>query len=384
VRDARRHPARSTVTIALVAFAAFVLVTVSSMKQRPATDTSDKRCGTGGYQLMLRADVPLLGDLSTQKGRNLLGIRPGDAGVWDRASFMPMRSWAGQDISCLNITRPTSPAILGVPQAMVERRAFTFARTIRRVDNPWELLGGGADEDVPVIADEETATYVLKLGLGGTLTITDQLGHQRRLRLVATLAHSIFQSELLMGEGSFVRLFPWQGGFSVVLVEARAGDVAQLRRLLSDELEDFSVTVEPTAERLLRYQDVANTYLSTFQTLGALGLMLGTVGLAVVLLRNLIERKAELALLSAIGFSPLRRLRLVLAENVFLLALGLGVGAACALVGVLPAITASIRAINWGQLGLALAAVLLTGLCVLGLTVWFGGRRVIPADLRAE
>ena len=45
-----------------------------------------------------------------------------------------------------------------------------------------------------------------------------------------------------------------------------------------------------------------NTYLSTFQTLGALGLLLGTVGLAAVLLRNALERRRELALLRAVGY----------------------------------------------------------------------------------
>src|SRR5207248_1112621 len=84
------------------------------------------------------------------------------------------------------------------------------------------------------------------------------------------------------------------------------------------------------------YQQVANTYLSTFQTLGSLGLLLGTVGLAVLLLRSLIERRAELALLAALGFRPLRRLSLLLAENSLLLILGLFTGTICALIAVLP------------------------------------------------
>ena len=59
----------------------------------------------------------------------------------------------------------------------------------------------------------------------------------------------------------------------------------------------------PTAERLAEFHAVENTYLSTFQTLGGLGLLVGTVGLAAVLLRNVLERRRELALLarSAIG-----------------------------------------------------------------------------------
>jgi len=129
---------------------------------------------------------------------------------------------------------------------------------------------------------------------------------------------------------------------------------------------------------------VKNTYLSTFQTLGSLGLMLGTIGLAVVLLRNLVERRAELALLTAIGFKRSARLRLVLSENVFLLVLGLLVGCGCALLGVLPSITSSGRTINFTSLALTLSAVLLIGLGALTLAVWFGQRSITAADLRAE
>jgi ABC-type antimicrobial peptide transport system permease subunit len=142
--------------------------------------------------------------------------------------------------------------------------------------------------------------------------------------------------------------------------------------------------VERTADRLAAYRQVANTYLSTFQTLGSLGLLLGTVGLAVVLLRGLIERRSELALLSAIGFRPARRLALVLAENVTLLLVGLLAGTLCALVGVLPAVLSAGRTIRLSGLVAAMVAVLLSGLIVLTIAARLGGRRITPADLRHE
>ena len=57
-----------------------------------------------------------------------------------------------------------------------------------------------------------------------------------------------------------------------------------------------------TAERLAAYLSVENTYLTTFQALGGLGLVLGSLGMAVVLLRAIWERRAELALLRALGY----------------------------------------------------------------------------------
>ena len=395
VRNAARHRTRSITAIALVAFATFTLVTVASMVQSPPSNTHAKDSGTGGYQLILTADVPLLGDLNTKKGREVLGIRNIDSPLFSRARFTSLRTFAGQDASCLNLTRPTAPTILAVPQSMIESQPFT-----PKTNNPWPLLtktGTGTvfstpsvttpsnppaqnPAPIPIIADSETANYILKLSLGDTLPIDDQLGRPQKLLLAATLPHSIFQSELLMSEDNFHRLFPTQSGYGTVLVECPDADIPELQHLLSTELDDFAVTVEPTTQRLARYQQVANTYLSTFQALGSLGLMLGTIGLAVVLLRNLIERRAELALLSAIGFRPAARLGLVLSENAFLLILGLLIGSLAALIAVLPAR----RAVNFLQLSLTLGLTLLLGLCVLSIATLLATRRITAADLRAE
>ena len=145
-----------------------------------------------------------------------------------------------------------------------------------------------------------------------------------------------------------------------------------------------SATVATTAERLAAYHEVANTYLSTFRVLGSLGLMLGTIGLAVVLVRNLIERRPELALLSALGFNPNTRTKLVLWENASLLLLGLFIGAGSALAGVIPNTLTSAHRVNVPALSVALAAVLVVGLVALVVATALAGRRVTPGALRAE
>ena len=81
--------------------------------------------------------------------------------------------------------------------------------------------------------------------------------------------------------------------------------------------------VESTRERLAAFHRVENTYLSTFQSLGALGLVLGTLGLLAVLLRNVLERRAELALLRAMGYRERTLAAMVVAEHVLLMACGL-------------------------------------------------------------
>ena len=67
--------------------------------------------------------------------------------------------------------------------------------------------------------------------------------------------------------------------------------------------------------------------------------MLGTVGLAAVMFRNVLERRRELALLRAVGYNRRRVSQMILAEAVLLLGAGLGAGVLSALLAVIPAWT---------------------------------------------
>jgi ABC-type antimicrobial peptide transport system permease subunit len=107
--------------------------------------------------------------------------------------------------------------------------------------------------------------------------------------------------------------------------------------MIEDRGSDLGADVTSTVERLAQFHRVENTYLATFQSLGGLGLLVGTIGLAAVLLRNVLERRRELALLRAVGYAPRDLFAIVLAENAALLACGLLVGALSALVAITPA-----------------------------------------------
>jgi ABC-type antimicrobial peptide transport system permease subunit len=117
----------------------------------------------------------------------------------------------------------------------------------------------------------------------------------------------------------------------------------------------------PAAERLLAFQAVENTYLSIFGVLGGLGVLLGSLGLGVIVLRNVLERRAELAVLRAVGFRRRTLVQLVVAEHLALLGVGLGVGVIAALLAAYPALSEPGAGAPVGQLGLTLAAVLISG-----------------------
>jgi putative ABC transport system permease protein len=143
--------------------------------------------------------------------------------------------------------------------------------------------------------------------------------------------------------------------------------------------------VTGTAERLAEFHRVENTYLSTFQTLGGLGLLLGTVGLAAVLFRNVLERRRELALLAAVGYRRGHFLLMVAAENGLLLAGGLAAGAVCAGLAIAPAaVERGGTLLLTSGTTLLLFAVFVTGLLSSIIAVRLATRAPVLEALRSE
>src|SRR5262249_30308848 len=184
---------------------------------------------------------------------------------------------------------------------------------------------------IPVFADANTAKWILKVSLEGVIEVPDEQGEKRTLRVVGLLPESIFQSELLMSQANFAKLLPHQEGYQFFLAECTPESAEAVKSALEIALAFQGVVVMPTEKRLEAYLAVEHTYLETFQALGGLGLLLGALGLAVVLVRSVWERRGELALLRALGFRRSALDRLVLVENAFLLTLGLAVGTVTAL-----------------------------------------------------
>jgi putative ABC transport system permease protein len=130
---------------------------------------------------------------------------------------------------------------------------------------------------------------------------------------------------------------------------------------LEDRLSDYGLDVTETLTRWAAYHQVENTYLATFQALGSLGLLLGTVGLGAVLARNVLERRRDIGLLSAVGFTPGNVRGMVLSEGLALVSAGALLGAVCAIVAVWPALQERAQAVPMGNLAALLAAVVVTG-----------------------
>jgi ABC-type antimicrobial peptide transport system permease subunit len=416
-RNARRNPSRTMLALALSASASFLIVALSAFRLAP----SDR--GVGGFDLLATADLPVLYDLATADGRRQLGFSDEDNAKLADATIIGFRMREGEDASCLNLYKPSQPRILGAPNSLSDKSEFAWSAVSELVPAPSPLRGGlgrGARSDgssttprtpplipprqgegnrrgdrgwlalnlpigddaagrsvVPMVLDRNTATYSLKLGMDDRMEVV--AGSQRAtLEVAGLLANSVLQGDVIISEQNFLTLFPEEAGQRFFLIRSgESATPAEIGAILEAQLEDFGFDIVDARQRLGELLAVQNTYLSTFQSLGALGLLLGVVGLAVVQLRSVLERRGELALMQATGFRRRRLAMMVLAENLVLLLGGLGIGCLAALAAVLPHAIVEQAGTPWATLALLLGIVAAAGAAA----AWAASRVVLRAPL---
>src|SRR5439155_1695413 len=300
-------------------------------------DATRRSSGTGGFALVGEATMPVVHDLNSKSGREFFGMNAEElAGV----EVVPLRVREGDDASCLNLNRAQQPRLLGVkPEALSGRFILTAAAKGLDLQKGWALLkASSSSEEIPAIGDAKSIEWALGKKLGDTIDYTDERGRSFKLRLVGAVANSILQGNLIIDEAEFVKRFPGESGYRMFLIDAPSNYVSQVSATLSRALLDVGLEVTPAVRRLNAFNAVQNTYLGSFQVLGGLGLLLGSAGLGVVVLRNVLERRSELGLLMAMGFRRRSLQGLILSEHGALLGIGLAIGITAAAVAVLPAL----------------------------------------------
>ncbi len=384
LRNAASARGRSLLLIGLIAAATFVIVTVAANSRDFARiDVRDRSSGTGGFTHIATTSVPLGFDPATEEGRENLGFLPEEQNVLEGSEIISLLRSPGDDISCLNIARPTHPRLLGVSDEMIERGGFTLSVLGDPPQGrPWRLLGDGTGRPpIPAFADDASLTWQLHSGLGQIYDLGEDL---TELEFVGALQGSIFQSELLIHEGTLRRLYPEIAGPTYFLIEASECCDDLVADTLRAALGEMGLRVRPTSEVLNEYITVQNTYLSMFLALGGLGLLLGTVGLVAVILRSVFERRSEFALMLATGFTLANLTWLLLVENASLLIAGMVVGTVSALIAVSPHLLSAQAAVNWIALALVLGAISIVGLVACGVGARVALRGELIEALRTE
>ncbi len=359
VRNAARRRGRSLATIAVLASGVFMVVAVDSFRHQPLKEGDTSNPGTGGFALIGESSAPIYEDLNSSKGHEAYAL---SEEIMRDVHVVPMRVKDGDDASCLNLNRALQPRLLGVkPSELGDRAKFHFAPK----DMGWPFLDlNSFEEEIPGIVDANTLQWAMQKKIGDTIEYRDDRGQVLRVRVVTTLTGSMLQGNVIVAESEFVKRFPNSGGYRFFLIACPPEKTRAVREHLSRQLSDRGLELVTTAQRLGEFQAVENTYLSIFQALGGLGLLLGSAGLAIVVARNVLERRREFGLLAAVGFRARQLRQLVFAEHRRLIAAALLIGTASALLAVWPNLAS-----KGGGFPIREVALLLVGLA-LGCLFW--------------
>jgi putative ABC transport system permease protein len=365
LKNMTRNRTRSLSVIIILALGIFVVTATGTHRKDATTGWSDPEGGTGGFLFVAETTVPVLSNLNSSETRIDLNI-PGEV------SFVQFMAGYADDASCLNLNEVANPRILATDPALLEGR-FSFARNTPVPDagSPWSSLNiniaperSGASHIIPAIADQAVIQWGLGKRAGDTLTYTNERGEELKLVLVGGLDNSVFQGNVIISEENFLNHFPSSGGSSFFLVDARHDRMEELQEDLNFIFRDHGWEMATAAHRLNEFNSVENTYLGIFLMLGALGILLGVIGLAVVMARSIIERRSEIALYSSLGFRRSGIASVISGEYMILLLAGFAAGIPPALIAATPSLISGSR-----ESGLLFAAVMM-GIILLNGMLW--------------
>ena len=373
-------PGNAITPILFIAAGIFTVFITSTNRMNFNEKETKRSGGTGGYLLWCENAIPVKEDLNTESGRKTLGL---DNDSLSPISFIQMKRFSGNDASCLNLNHIKAPPLLGIdPADFILKRAFSFSKRVASgsINNPWDFLNIPSENNtVYGIADQTVLEWGLKLKTGDTLVVRAENGHPLNIIIAAGLETSVFQGNVLIGRKNFIKYYPSVAGSSVFLVDGNSALTELYRNVLNDRLANYGINIEKTTDRLASFYRVTNTYLSVFTLFGALGMIIGVVGLGFVLLRNYSQRKLSFALMLAVGF-PLKKIRkMILSEQILILFAGVTTG-------IIPALLATLSSLrnNSGMLWLFMIVMTLSIVCIGSLSAFLSLRSVTGKTLIAS
>jgi hypothetical protein len=359
---------RAMSIVAIVGLAEWLIVFVSAFSLQADDRNRDRGSPTGGWTHIVAFGEPNGIDPGDPETASQLGLSADEQAMLARCTIARLRSNGGDDASCANLYAAGRPTLLGVGPAFVDRGGFRFvdhAPLPPGGTNPWALLrsrDAAADGPIPAILDQATAQWGLRLGgVGARFTLPGDDGTRHDFQIVGLLEPGILQGAVIVAEESFTRVAPRVSGYGMALVDAGTTPAADAARTIAAAWADAAPSVQAAADRLRSLYAVQNTFLAGFQSLGTLGLLLGTLGLAAVQMQGVYERIGSLAVMRAIGFT-LRRVRhLIVLETIVMVAGGVIAGAVGGLASLAPLVLRGRATIPWGWLALSSIACLVAG-----------------------
>ena len=389
---------RNITLITILSIGIFIVLATGAYRVDFTRDAEKSSSGTGGYDWFITTQIGLKSDLNTPEGLSKTALDDLPEGT----RFVQMHRFESDDASCLNLNRVLRPSVLGLdPATFIDRQSFSFVKTmVHSFDSPWQLLqhnmGPGR---IPAIADQTVITWGLGLSVGDSIAYLNERGDTLQLILVSGLANSVFQGHLLISEENFITHFPSNSGSKVMLADfpaikenfeteassheedetanasaynddrrvnesssqvqdvssSQVQDVSssqvqeksssqvqeETKALLEGALRNYGVELQPASDRLAMFNSVTNTYLDIFLAMGGIALLLGTIGIAILLIRSVHSRRRIFAMMQAVGI-PIRQLYQIIGiEYLIILGAGISIGVVAAAVASLSGLLAA-------------------------------------------
>ena len=361
--------------VGMLATGAFLVIGAGAFHQKPAQDPLLRESGTGGFSHLLSSSLPIYDDLLGEEARELFDLKPE---ILEGVTLVPLRALQGDDASCLNLNQSSSPPLYGVPLHSMEGR-FKF------VEGDWSSLEQKMEpRTYPALIDQNTLMWSLKKKVGDRLTYLDEQGKAFDVQIAAVVSGSFLQGGLYICENHWLKNYPSRGGYQHFWFSAYKEQQEHGVRHLKDRLFHYGLEAQATTQRLDKLKNVENTYLSIFQGLGGLGVILGTLGLLIVILRNLWECRAEQAILRAIGYTSSRLKALAWQENIKWVNWGLCIGSGAGLLSLLPAVQSGMGELSLLEIVFFISSLFgLAAMCVFWAISW-GLRESQMEELRHE
>jgi ABC-type antimicrobial peptide transport system permease subunit len=331
-----RRPTRSLVVVGSLAAGLFLVVSVTAFQKHGAGDWQKRSSPSGGFAFWIETTTPVHRSSASDSTADILNLSDQRSKLGD---ILPFRIGSGDDASCFNLNSVTRPRLLATDTTVLEQRgSFTIKSTASGIEPTWKSLREG--DTIRAFIDETTLMWVLKKKPGDRIDYTDEQGNTFPLEIAGTLTGSVFQGSFIVDEQRYLERFPSTGGYQLFLADT-SNDLTETRNILQRALTDLGATVTTTSERLAAFNSVENTYISIFNVLGGLGVILGAAGLGIVTARNLAERQHEFTQLHQIGISRQIIRSLIIRETRQFILWAIGIGLIAALISVLPALPAT-------------------------------------------
>jgi ABC-type antimicrobial peptide transport system permease subunit len=350
-----RRPTRSLVVVGSLAAGLFLVVSVTAFQKHGGGEWQKRAGGSGGFAFWIETTTAVHRGSNSDSTEDILQLGDQRAQLGD---ILPFRVGTGDDASCFNLNSVARPRLLATDTAALEQRgSFTIKSTAPGIEPSWKSLREG--EALRAFIDETTLLWVLKKKPGDRIDYTDEQGNSFPVEIAGTLDGSVFQGSFIVDEQRFLERFPSTGGYQLFLADT-PGDLTATRGILQKSLTDLGATVTTTSDRLAAFHSVENTYISIFNVLGGLGVILGAAGLGLVTARNLAERRNEFTQLHQLGISRKIIRSLVFRETRQFILWAIGIGLVAAIVSILPALPKTGLLVTLGWIAALAALFLLT------------------------